>query len=141
MLTVLVSGFELENLAAGIALDLHKLPDAAAGTFLGGTTFLALGVAGALPCNERPTVSEQGRRVLDQDGQRGQGTRGHEVVRPASLGGAPLLGPSRNGAGAGEPRRGSEPLDHLSLPARRLDQVYARARKRCSEHEAGETRS
>jgi cation:H+ antiporter len=46
VLTVLVSGFELENLAAGIALDLHGLPDAAAGTFLGGTTFLALGVAG-----------------------------------------------------------------------------------------------
>jgi cation:H+ antiporter len=46
VLTVLVSGFELENLAAGIALDLHRLPDAAAGTFLGGTTFLALGVAG-----------------------------------------------------------------------------------------------
>jgi cation:H+ antiporter len=46
VLTVLVSGFELENLAAGIALDLRRLPDAAAGTFLGGTTFLALGVAG-----------------------------------------------------------------------------------------------
>ena len=45
-LTVLVSGFELENLAAGIAINVHGLPDAAAGTFLGGTTFLALGVAG-----------------------------------------------------------------------------------------------
>lgn len=46
VLTVLLSGFELENLAAGIALDLHHLPDAAAGTFFGGTTFLALGVTG-----------------------------------------------------------------------------------------------
>jgi cation:H+ antiporter len=45
-LTVVVSGFELENLAAGIAADLKGLPDAAAGTFLGGTTFLALAVAG-----------------------------------------------------------------------------------------------
>ncbi|MFN2617006.1 MAG: sodium:calcium antiporter [Thermoleophilaceae bacterium] len=45
-LTVVVSGFELENLAAGIAADLKGLPDAAAGTFLGGTTFLALGVTG-----------------------------------------------------------------------------------------------
>ena len=44
--TAVVSGFELENLAAGIALDLNGLPDAAAGTFLGGTTFLALAVAG-----------------------------------------------------------------------------------------------
>jgi cation:H+ antiporter len=44
--TVVVSGFELENLAAGIAADLKGLPDAAAGTFLGGTTFLALAVAG-----------------------------------------------------------------------------------------------
>src|SRR5919109_5437328 len=45
-LTVVVSGFELENLAAGIAANLNDLPNAAAGTFLGGTTFLALGVAG-----------------------------------------------------------------------------------------------
>jgi cation:H+ antiporter len=46
ILTVLVSGFELENLAAGIAANAKGLPDAAAGTFLGGTTFLALAVAG-----------------------------------------------------------------------------------------------
>jgi cation:H+ antiporter len=46
-LTVVVSGFELENLAAGIAANANGLPNAAAGTFLGGTTFLALGVAGA----------------------------------------------------------------------------------------------
>jgi cation:H+ antiporter len=46
VLTVLVSGFELENLAAGIAANAKGLPGAAAGTFLGGTTFLALGVAG-----------------------------------------------------------------------------------------------
>lgn len=46
VLTVVVSGFELENLAAGIAADLKGLGNAAAGTFLGGTTFLALGVSG-----------------------------------------------------------------------------------------------
>jgi cation:H+ antiporter len=45
-LTVVVSGFELENLAAGVATNLKGLGNAAAGTFLGGTTFLALGVAG-----------------------------------------------------------------------------------------------
>src|SRR5439155_15589643 len=45
-LTLIVSGFELENLAAGIAANAKGLPGAAAGTFLGGTTFLALGVAG-----------------------------------------------------------------------------------------------
>src|SRR4051795_1547599 len=45
-LTVVISGFELENLAAGIAANSKGLPGAAAGTFLGGTTFLALGVAG-----------------------------------------------------------------------------------------------
>jgi cation:H+ antiporter len=45
-LTVVVSGFEVENLAAGIAANLNGLPNAAAGTFLGGTTFLALAVAG-----------------------------------------------------------------------------------------------
>jgi cation:H+ antiporter len=44
--TVVLSGFELENLAAGIAANAKGLPGAAAGTFLGGTTFLAAGVAG-----------------------------------------------------------------------------------------------
>src|SRR5919109_5620649 len=45
-LTAVISGFELENLAAGIAANARGLSGAAAGTFLGGTTFLALGVAG-----------------------------------------------------------------------------------------------
>ncbi|MDQ3876643.1 MAG: hypothetical protein M3322_14050 [Actinomycetota bacterium] len=46
VVTVVLSGFELENLAAGIAANAKDLPGAAAGTFLGGTTFLAAGVAG-----------------------------------------------------------------------------------------------
>jgi cation:H+ antiporter len=45
-LTVVLSGFELENLAAGIGLNARGLGNAAAGTFLGGTTFLALAVPG-----------------------------------------------------------------------------------------------
>jgi cation:H+ antiporter len=45
-LTAIVSGLELENLAAGIAANAKGLSGAAAGTFLGGTTFLAFGVAG-----------------------------------------------------------------------------------------------
>ncbi len=46
VLAVVVSGFERENLAAGIAANLKGLPNVAAGTFLGGTTFLALCVTG-----------------------------------------------------------------------------------------------
>jgi cation:H+ antiporter len=46
ILSVALSGFETENLAAGIAANAKGLPGAAAGTFLGGVTFLALGVAG-----------------------------------------------------------------------------------------------
>jgi cation:H+ antiporter len=46
VLVVVVSGFELENLAAGIAANARGFGNVAAGTFLGGTTFLALGVAG-----------------------------------------------------------------------------------------------
>jgi cation:H+ antiporter len=46
VLVVLLSGMEVENLAAGIAANARGLPGAAAGTFLGGVTFLALGVAG-----------------------------------------------------------------------------------------------
>jgi cation:H+ antiporter len=46
VLTVVLSGFETENLVAGIAANTKGLPGAAAGTFLGGITFLAFGVAG-----------------------------------------------------------------------------------------------
>jgi cation:H+ antiporter len=46
VLTVALSGFETENLAAGIAANAKGLPGAAAGTFLGGIVFLALAVAG-----------------------------------------------------------------------------------------------
>jgi cation:H+ antiporter len=45
-LTVALSGFETENLVAGVAANTKGLPGAAAGTFLGGITFLAFGVAG-----------------------------------------------------------------------------------------------
>jgi len=46
VLTVVLSGFETENLVAGIAANTRGLPGAAAGTFLGGVTFLAFAVAG-----------------------------------------------------------------------------------------------
>jgi cation:H+ antiporter len=46
VLAVALSGLETENLAAGIAANAKGLPAAAAGTFLGGVTFLALAVAG-----------------------------------------------------------------------------------------------
>jgi cation:H+ antiporter len=46
VLTVVLSGFETENLVAGVAANTKGLPGAAAGTFLGGITFLAFGVAG-----------------------------------------------------------------------------------------------
>src|SRR5918998_6697249 len=45
-LTLFISGLEVENIAAGLAANLAGYPGAAAGTFLGGTTFITLGVAG-----------------------------------------------------------------------------------------------
>jgi cation:H+ antiporter len=62
-LTALVSGFELENIAAGIAANVKGLENAAAGTFLGGTTFLALGVAG-LGALVTPLRAQLSRAVL-----------------------------------------------------------------------------
>src|SRR5215211_1516773 len=44
--TLLISGLEVENIAAGLAASFAGFPGAAAGTFLGGTTFITLGVAG-----------------------------------------------------------------------------------------------
>jgi cation:H+ antiporter len=46
VLSVALSGFETENLAVGIAANAKGLPGAAAGTFLGGVTFLSFAVAG-----------------------------------------------------------------------------------------------
>lgn len=46
VLAVALSGFETENLATGIAANAKGLSGAAAGTFLGGVTFLTFGVAG-----------------------------------------------------------------------------------------------
>jgi cation:H+ antiporter len=46
VLSVALSGFETENLATGIAANAKGLSGAAAGTFLGGVTFLTFGVAG-----------------------------------------------------------------------------------------------
>ncbi len=46
VLSVALSGFETENLATGIAANAKGLSGAAAGTFLGGVTFLAFAVAG-----------------------------------------------------------------------------------------------
>lgn len=62
-LTALVSGLELENLAAGIAADLRGFPNAAAGTFLGGTTFLTLAVTG-LSAAAAPLEARLPRAVL-----------------------------------------------------------------------------
>src|SRR5215217_3037835 len=45
-LTLLISGLEVENIAAGLAANFAGFPGAAVGTFLGGTTFITLGVAG-----------------------------------------------------------------------------------------------
>jgi len=63
VLTVVLSGFELENLAAGIAANAQGFPDAAAGTFLGGTTFLALAVAG-LAAVARPIEADLPAAIL-----------------------------------------------------------------------------
>src|SRR6266508_404732 len=63
VLTVLVSGLELENLVAVIAADLKGLPGAAAGTFLGGTTFIALAVTG-LSAGIAPIRAAMPRGVL-----------------------------------------------------------------------------
>jgi cation:H+ antiporter len=62
-IVVVVSGLEVENIAAGIAANANGLPGAASGTFLGGTTFLALGVAG-LGALIAPIVAVIPRSVL-----------------------------------------------------------------------------
>src|SRR5262245_31288912 len=46
VLVVVISGVELENLVAGISANAGDYGNVAAGTFLGGTTFVVLGVTG-----------------------------------------------------------------------------------------------
>lgn len=63
VLVVVISGFELENLVAGIASNESGFGTVAAGTFLGGTTFIALGVAG-LSAIAAPIAAELPLAVL-----------------------------------------------------------------------------
>lgn len=63
VLTVAVSGFEAENLATGVAANANGLGNAAAGTFLGGTTFVALAVPG-LAAAVAPLERSVPRRAL-----------------------------------------------------------------------------
>src|SRR6266545_3058975 len=84
VLTVVVSGFELENLAAG--------------TFLGGTTFLALGVAG-LGATIAPIRASLATAVLVLTAAAplpllALGVSPRSVVRPTCLGGWWLRRPS-----------------------------------------------
>jgi cation:H+ antiporter len=71
VLSVFLSGFETENLAVGIAANAKGLPGAAAGTFLGGVTFLAFGVAGLggliAPNRAEPRRAADALRGLDGD--------------------------------------------------------------------------
>jgi len=46
VLAVVISGFEIENVVAGIVANVEGFGNVAAGTFLGGVTFLALAVPG-----------------------------------------------------------------------------------------------
>src|SRR5215208_5131480 len=66
--TLLISGLEVENIAAGLAANIAGFPGAASGTFLGGTSFNTLGVAGlgallvpfrasTAECSSRPSAS------------------------------------------------------------------------------------
>ena len=122
-LTAVISGFELENLAAGIAANARGLSGAAAGTFLGGTTFLALGVAGlaavVAPIRARLPLSALAWTVASPlplvavaaDGRISRIEGGLLLVWFAVA----LAGLARSGRGllAGEPRRHSRPLLRL----------------------------
>jgi cation:H+ antiporter len=122
-LTAVISGFELENLAAGIAANARGLSGAAAGTFLGGTTFLALGVAGlaavVAPIRARLPLSALAWTVASPlplvavaaDGRISRIEGGLLLVWFAVA----LAGLARSGRGllAGEARRHSRPLLRL----------------------------
>ncbi len=83
VLMVLLSGFEVENLAAGIAANANGLPGAAAGTVFGGVAFLALGVAGlgALIAPIRATITEGRIKKAKLGGMPGRAPLGYLNVR------------------------------------------------------------
>ena len=87
-ITVAIAGFELENLAAEIGANAAGLPGAGAGTFLGGTTLLALGVAGLaaliapIDARHRPAAAPERRWRRRPAGLTPRARAG--VVEPAS---------------------------------------------------------
>lgn len=75
-------------------------------------------VAPALPRHERPALRQEGRGVLDQDGQRGEGPGAHEIESAL----VPLLGadPDRSGVRGARRRHGA--LKERALARGALDE-------------------
>ena len=101
---------------------------------------LLVRVAAALPGHQRAAVDEQGCGVLGEDGQRGQGAGRHHVVGLAAGAARQVLGAFRHRNRVRQPRCCGQAVDHLALPARRLDQVDTGRGQRHRQREPREAR-
>src|SRR5436190_12803060 len=98
---------------------------------------LLVAVGTALPGEEMPPNGEQGRRVLDEDGERRQGASAHEV----ELAARPLLYTRARDLGAGGATHRDRALEERALAPRALDQRHVRARERHGQWQPGKSRA
>jgi hypothetical protein len=90
-------------------------------------------IATALPGNEGTADREQRSRVLDEDRERGQRSRDHEVVRADPF--RPSLGPGPDRVGVRELQALDRPPHEGDLPTNALHESHARVGKRDRQHE------
>src|SRR5256714_14871312 len=84
-----------------------------------------------------PANGEQGRRVLDEDGERRQGASAHEV----ELAARPLLYTRARDLGVGGATHRDRALEECALAPRALDQRHVRTRERHGQWQPGKSRA
>jgi hypothetical protein len=94
---------------------------------------LLCAIASTLPGNEGAAYREQWGRILDNDRERGQRPRGHEVMRPDPL--RPSLSPGLDRLGVCELQALDRPPQEGDLPTDALYESDAHIGKRDREHE------
>ena len=83
-----------------------------------------------LPADQDALPHEQRRRVLAQNGERRDGSRGDDVVGLPTALASPVLGAHWDRSSVRGSRRGGQALDHRALVSHGLDQFDARVRQR-----------
>ncbi len=95
-------------------------------------------VPGTLPADQHALARQQRRRVLAQNGERRDGSRGDDFIGRPTAPACPVLGSRWDGSSVRGFRRGGQALDHRTSAAHGLEQVDLCVRERDRQRKAGE---